>query len=110
MDLFTSKNITKNYRSGGFTLKNISINLEPKKITGVVGENGNGKTTLLRIIAGDLSIDTGKMKYFENHTNSDSFSWLDVKSKIAYIPQRIPKWYGSLRDNLIFEATIEDRR
>ena len=59
MDLFTSKNITKNYRSGGFTLKNISINLEPKKITGVVGENGNGKTTLLTMIAGLMGIISG---------------------------------------------------
>src|SRR5690606_26878086 len=71
------------------------------------GENGNGKTTLLRIVAGDLSIDTGKIEYFGNF-DPDFISWEIIKSKIAYIPQRIPKWHGFLRDNLIFAATIRN--
>ena len=54
MTLFSSQEVTKNYRAGGFTLKKISVFLKPGQITGIVGENGNGKTTLLRIIAGDF--------------------------------------------------------
>ena len=106
MSLFISDSITKNYRSGGFTLSNISVKLNPGQITGVVGENGNGKTTLLRIIAGDLAIDKGSLSYFDRDSMADNFSWEWAKSRIAYIPQRIPRWFGSLRKNLIFEATI----
>ena len=106
MTLFSSQEVTKNYRTGGFTLKKISVSLKPGQITGIVGENGNGKTTLLRIIAGDLSIDSGVLNYFGKESNSANFAWEWAKQKIAYIPQRIPRWYGSLRKNLIFEATI----
>jgi ABC-2 type transport system ATP-binding protein len=106
MTLFSSQEVTKNYRTGGFTLKKISVSLKPGQITGIIGENGNGKTTLLRIIAGDLSIDSGVLNYFGRESDSVNFTWEWAKQKIAYIPQRIPRWYGSLRKNLIFEATI----
>lgn len=107
MNVFSGKSITKQYNSAGFKLNNISINLEAGKITGVVGENGNGKTTLLRIIAGELATDSGSINYFGD--NSIEFlSWDLVKRRIAYIPQRIPRWYGSLRDNLVFEASIRN--
>ena len=33
-------------------LKNISMNLEPGKIHGLLGENGVGKTTLLTLLSG----------------------------------------------------------
>ena len=33
-------------------LKNITMNLEPGKIYGLLGENGVGKTTLLTLLAG----------------------------------------------------------
>ena len=64
MHIFYSEKITKQFSLGGFSLENISVDLHPGKITGVVGENGNGKTTLLRIIAGDLAIDSGELNYF----------------------------------------------
>ena len=47
-------------------LKNISMNLEPGKIYGLLGENGVGKTTLLTLLSGlkktgygTISIDEG---------------------------------------------------
>jgi len=108
MRIFNSENVTKQFSAGGFALQNISVELNAGKITGVVGENGNGKTTLLRIIAGDLSIDKGELNYFGRDYTASDFSWDWAKTKIAYIPQRIPRWYGALRDNLIFEATIRN--
>lgn len=105
MNLFSCKNLVKNYPGGKFTLKNITLNLEAGKVTGVVGENGNGKTTLLRIIAGELGHDTGAISYF-GENDVESLSWENIRSRVAYIPQRIPKWHGLLRTNLIFEASI----
>ena len=107
MNLFTAKNISKTYSNNGFKLNDVSFELESGKISGVVGENGNGKTTLLRIVAGDLSFDTGFAAYFGDHS-IDSLGWEAIKSRVAYIPQRIPRWYGGLRNNLIFEASIRN--
>lgn len=104
MELFQANKITKTYSNNSFSLKPMSFSLEASKIVGIVGENGNGKTTLLRIIAGDLEFNQGQITYFGK--DIDDTDWADVKSKIAYIPQRIPKWYGSLKDNLLFQASI----
>lgn len=105
MILFSCDKLTKQYPSGAFTLSDISIKLEAGKITGVVGENGNGKTTLLRIVAGELAHDTGDINFFGESTFG-ALDWEAIRSRIAYIPQRIPKWYGLLRSNLIFQASI----
>jgi len=105
MNLFSCSHLTKQYSNGAFTLNDISLELRTGEITGVVGENGNGKTTLLRIIAGDLAHDTGNLNYFGNN-QVDVLSWDHIHSRIAYIPQRIPQWYGVLRANLVFQASI----
>ena len=105
MNLFACSNLNKRYARGNFSLKDISLELRTDEITGVVGENGNGKTTLLRIIAGDLAHDSGSINYFGNNP-VDVLSWENIRSRVAYIPQRIPQWYGTLRNNLIFQASI----
>ncbi len=107
MELFKATGIKKAYAQKGFALKDISFTLKPGEIIGVVGENGNGKTTLLRIIAGDLSINEGELTYFNSIGNAPDH-WKDIKRRIAYIPQRIPQWYGYLKDNLLFEASIRN--
>lgn len=101
-----ASNISKRFVSGQspFHLKPLDVQLNFGEITGIVGENGNGKTTLLRILAGELSSDTGSIAYPALH--ADETNWYDVKQQFVFIPQRIPKWYGSLLDNLRFFASI----
>jgi ABC-2 type transport system ATP-binding protein len=94
--------VSKTYTKGNFSLKPISIQINSGEILGVVGENGNGKTTLLRCLSGQLAIDQGAIQY-PLLNNPDYY---DIKSKVAFIPQRIPRWYGLLKDNLHFSASI----
>ena len=42
-------------------LKNISLNLEPGKIVGLLGPNGSGKTTLFNLIIGKIFPDQGEI-------------------------------------------------
>lgn len=101
-----ARRISKRFYSGRspFVLQPLDVQLKFGEITGIVGENGNGKTTLLRILAGELSSDTGSITY--PALQADDTDWYHVKSQFAFIPQRIPRWYGSLLDNLRFFASI----
>jgi ABC-2 type transport system ATP-binding protein len=101
-NLLHAANITKTYSSGNFSLQPISLEIKAGDILGVVGENGNGKTTLLRCLAGQLALDDGRLNYTQL-VNPDHYS---IKHHVAFIPQRIPKWYGQLKDNLHFAAAI----
>jgi ABC-2 type transport system ATP-binding protein len=100
--LVSAKEISKKYSKGNFSLKPTSIDIESGKIVGVVGQNGNGKTTLLRCIAGQLAIDNGMIDY-SLLEKPDHYA---IKNHIVFIPQRIPRWFGMLKDNLHFSASI----
>ncbi|MEL6634473.1 MAG: ABC transporter ATP-binding protein [Bacteroidota bacterium] len=113
--VFMCHHLGKTYssRRGGeaFSLKLVSLEVRLGEILGVVGENGNGKTTLLRCIAGELQHTSGEMDYplLLKDTN-EYLDWKVIKPHIAYIPQDLPKWYGSLEDNLAYEAAVHGIR
>ena len=44
-------------------LSNFSLNIPEKQILAIVGPSGGGKTTLLRMLAGLETIDSGQIFY-----------------------------------------------
>lgn len=71
-------NISKAF-TGENVLHNISFSINKKQITAILGENGTGKSTLLRIIAGVERPGKGKVDY------------PNKEIKIGYVPERFPK-------------------
>lgn len=65
---------------------NISLIIENKSITGLLGANGAGKTSLFRAIAGLSKINTGKLMFFGQDVTDLS---LEERSKLglSYVPQ-----------------------
>lgn len=61
-------------------LTNISFTLHEREKVALVGNNGVGKTTLLRIITGEITPDMGKVIVARK-----------VRGKIGYIPQSLPR-------------------
>lgn len=57
------KNVSKRYKSG-FELKNIDLKVKKGVITGFIGENGAGKTTVIKLILNILKVDNGSIKIF----------------------------------------------
>lgn len=58
--LFTFENVTFGY-DGVPTVENVSFSLHEGEHVGLLGGNGEGKTTLLRLLVGELLPDSGKI-------------------------------------------------
>lgn len=58
MVILEVKNLTKQF-GGVRALNDLSLSIEPAKITGIIGPNGSGKTTLINILSGLITADRG---------------------------------------------------
>ncbi|WP_313579235.1 ABC transporter ATP-binding protein [Chishuiella sp.] len=97
--LISIHQLEKVYTKRKFKLHPITFDLKSREVVGLVGENGNGKTTLLRLICGELKQTSGIINY--HFTKAKPFSY-ELKTELVYVPQRIELLYGSLMDNLQF--------
>src|SRR5262249_50909919 len=94
-----------------FSLSEINLTLRLGEVTGVVGENASGKTTLLRVLAGELKHSGGTLWYPALGSRSPQApSWGTAKRFIAYVPQVPGRLYGSLKKNLHYAAATHGIR
>ena len=98
--LVSANALEKTYPPGRFSLGPVNLTLHQGEILGLVGENGNGKTTLLRLLCGELFATAGELNYHFPHEDL-----YDLRTQLVYIPQRTQTWYGSVFTNLEFAAT-----
>jgi zinc transport system ATP-binding protein len=61
-------------------LKNASFKIEAGEFFGIIGPNGGGKTTLLKLVMGFLKPTSGKIRVFGKTPQA-------ARSEIAYVPQ-----------------------
>ncbi len=73
--------------------EDLSLTLEKGKVYGLLGRNGEGKTTLIRIIMGVIPADRGEMFY---DGEIIGFGDAAYKRKIGYVPED-PFFYGEMK-------------
>ena len=91
--------------NGKTLFKNINTKLNNKKITGLLGANGAGKTSLFRAIAGLSKVDQGEITLFSADLTNKN---IEERSKLglSYVPQENSLFEElSLRQNL--EIVVE---
>jgi ABC-type multidrug transport system ATPase subunit len=79
-ELLTLKNAGKRFGSK-VVLENVNLSIYKGQTLGIIGNNGTGKSTLLRIIAGLSNLSQGERIINENNG----------KLKLSYVPEHFPK-------------------
>lgn len=106
MALLQFNNIYKNF-SGEYLLKNINFSIDEKDKIGLIGQNGSGKTTIVKMILGEEGHDTNP----ENNAFGNIFKKGSLK--IGYLSQHFElNESNTVFDELmtVFSHLMEDYR
>lgn len=83
----------------------VSLSLSAGVVTGLIGPDGAGKTTLMRLAAGLLLPDAGQLRVLGFDVGREP---LAVQSRIGYMPQRFGLYEDlSVRENLDLYADLQ---
>ncbi len=103
------KNLSK-YFGPVQAVNNVSFQVEKDEIVGLLGNNGAGKTTIMRILTTYLPATSGIARVAGFDVMNQS---MDVRQRIGYLPESIPL-YGEMRveEYLHYRARLKgvDRR
>jgi ATP-binding cassette, subfamily C, bacterial len=97
------ENITFAWPDGEKLFDDFSETINARTITGIIGESGHGKTTLIDLIAGLERPGKGRILVDGKQLDDDLLpSW---KSGIGYLPQDSFFIDGTLRENLVWDRS-----
>jgi ABC-2 type transport system ATP-binding protein len=103
MDAIRAKNLTKRY-GGTLALEGLSLSVAQGELVGLVGPDGAGKTTALRILAGILVPDGGEASVMGLSVVRHAPR---VQDRIGYMSQRFGLYADlSVAENLRFYADL----
>lgn len=79
------KNLCKEYPGGIKALQNLSFSVNKGDIHGLLGPNGNGKTTTMRILMGLIAADSGQVSIcgFERPTAATTFKSFKLSTNLS---------------------------
>lgn len=90
------KNLSYRYKGGPNVLKDISFQIEPGQLLAILGNNGVGKSTLLKCFDHILKPDSGKILL--DGADLLHMSTREVAKLIAFVSQNVPSTQMTVHD------------
>ncbi len=86
-------------------LENVSFTVQPRRVTGLIGPDGAGKTTLMRLAAGLYAPDAGRLELLGHDVAAEPEA---VQALIGYMPQRFGLYEDlTVQENLNLYADLQ---
>ena len=82
MNILECRGITKSYKHGVNVLENFDLEIPEGKIVGLLGPNGCGKSTLIKLIAGLLQANSGTILVGGEEIGDKT------RAMVSYLPER----------------------
>ncbi|HEY7928594.1 MAG TPA: ABC transporter ATP-binding protein [Steroidobacteraceae bacterium] len=98
-------NLTRRY--GSFAaVDDVSFRIERGEVIGLLGHNGAGKTTIMRMLTGFLEPTSGSIRIDELTMGPDTAA---IQRRIGYLPENCPTWPEmSVLEFLEYQALLHD--
>jgi ABC-type multidrug transport system fused ATPase/permease subunit len=97
------------YHPGVPVLQNISFQLAPNRVLGLLGRTGSGKTTIARLLVHFYEPSRGTV-----HLGGKALRQIppaEMHRQVGLVTQEVQLFHGTVRDNLtFFERTVPDER
>jgi len=71
-----TNDLTKQYKAGKVIFKNVNMIFKPGEVVGLIGPNGSGKTTFLRLLSVTSFPTSGSVKYGEIDIHKSPYLYL----------------------------------
>lgn len=82
MNILECNGLSKAYTNGRFVLRDLNLEIPEGRIVGLLGPNGCGKSTLIKMVAGVLQPTSGEIKVAGLPVGDQS------KALVSYLPER----------------------
>ncbi len=86
-------------KTDNFVLKDLSFKIDKNKITAIVGENGAGKSTIIKLICGMYDVNSGEVKI--SGAKPFLMANCDLSKEISVVFQDFVNYELSIADNIL---------
>ncbi len=97
------------YNSAEPVLRDVSLDLRPGRVLGLLGRTGSGKTTITRLLFRLYDPDRGRVLIGGEDIRESRIA--ELRNRVGLVTQDVKLFHGTVRDNLaFFDRDVPDAR
>lgn len=97
-------NLTYAYGRNNCVLDKLTLRINENEKIAIIGGNGNGKTTLAKVISGLITDYKGEL--YLNEVNYKEFNDYQKRNLISYITEHVELFSGTIEDNIYLDTKV----